>query len=61
MKVAVVAEFYPRANDPVLGIWAHEQARAARAAGADVRSGCISCAHKPPKQRFRRFASTSLP
>ncbi len=37
MKVAVVAEFYPRAGDPVLGVWAHEQARAARAAGADVR------------------------
>ncbi|HEY5143653.1 MAG TPA: glycosyltransferase [Solirubrobacteraceae bacterium] len=37
MKVAVVAEFYPRADDPVLGIWAHEQARAAQAAGADVR------------------------
>lgn len=37
MKVLVVAEFYPRADDPVLGIWAHEQARAARDAGADVR------------------------
>jgi len=36
MKALVVAEFYPRADDPVLGIWAHEQARAAQAAGADV-------------------------
>lgn len=36
MKVAVVAEFYPRANDPVLGVWAHEQARAAQAAGAEI-------------------------
>ena len=36
MRVLVVAEFYPRAGDPVLGIWAHEQARAAQAAGADV-------------------------
>ncbi len=36
MKALVVAEFYPRADDPVLGIWAHEQTRAARAAGADV-------------------------
>jgi hypothetical protein len=37
MKVAVVAEFYPRAADPVLGLWAHRQAIAAHDAGADVR------------------------
>ncbi|MGH2912946.1 MAG: glycosyltransferase [Solirubrobacteraceae bacterium] len=37
MKVAVVAEFYPRRGDPVLGVWAHRQALAARAAGAEVR------------------------
>ena len=37
MKVAVVSEFYPRADDPVLGVWAHRQAVAARDAGADVR------------------------
>ena len=37
MKVAIVAEFYPRAADPVLGLWAHRQALAARDAGADVR------------------------
>jgi glycosyltransferase involved in cell wall biosynthesis len=37
MKVAVVAEFYPRREDPVLGVWAHRQALAARDAGADVR------------------------
>lgn len=36
MRVLVVAEFYPREHDPVLGIWAHRQALAARAAGADV-------------------------
>ena len=36
MRVAVVAEFYPRADDPVLGVWAHRQALAARDAGADV-------------------------
>jgi teichuronic acid biosynthesis glycosyltransferase TuaC len=36
VKVAVVAEFYPRHGDPVLGIWAHRQALAARAAGAEV-------------------------
>ena len=36
MRVAVVAEYYPRAADPVLGVWAHRQALAARDAGADV-------------------------
>ncbi len=36
-RVAVVAEFYPSVRDPVMGIWAHRQALAARAAGADVR------------------------
>lgn len=44
MKVCVVSEFYPRAADPVLGIWAHEQARAARDAGADVR---VLVLHRP--------------
>jgi teichuronic acid biosynthesis glycosyltransferase TuaC len=34
--VAVVAEFYPRRGDPVLGVWAHRQALAAQAAGAEV-------------------------
>jgi teichuronic acid biosynthesis glycosyltransferase TuaC len=37
MKVAVVSEFYPRQGDPVLGVWAHRQALAARDAGAEVR------------------------
>jgi teichuronic acid biosynthesis glycosyltransferase TuaC len=37
MKVAIVSEFYPRQGDPVLGIWAHRQALAARDAGAEVR------------------------
>ena len=37
MKVAVVAEYYPRRRDPVLGIWAHRQAVAARDAGAEVK------------------------
>jgi teichuronic acid biosynthesis glycosyltransferase TuaC len=37
MRVAIVAEYYPRADDPVLGVWAHRQALAARDAGADVR------------------------
>jgi teichuronic acid biosynthesis glycosyltransferase TuaC len=44
MKVAVVAEFYPRAADPVLGVWAHRQAVAARDAGADVH---VLVLHRP--------------
>jgi len=44
LKVAVVAEFYPRAADPVLGVWAHRQAIAARDAGADVR---VLVLHRP--------------
>lgn len=35
MNVAVVAEFYPSRRDPVLGIWTHRQALAAREAGAE--------------------------
>ena len=37
MKVLVVAEFYPSRRDPVMGVWAHRQALAARDAGAEVR------------------------
>ncbi len=44
MKVCIVSEFYPRAHDPVLGIWAHEQALAARDAGAEVR---VLVLHRP--------------
>lgn len=44
MKVAVVAEYYPRAQEPALGIWAHRQALAARDAGADVR---VLVLHRP--------------
>ena len=35
-RVAVVAEFYPSVRDPVLGVWAHRQALAARDAGAEL-------------------------
>ncbi|MGH2913672.1 MAG: glycosyltransferase [Solirubrobacteraceae bacterium] len=37
MRVAVVAEWYPSPADPVHGIWAHRQAVAAAAHGAEVR------------------------
>ena len=44
MRVLIVAEYYPRTADPVLGIWAHRQAVAARDAGADVR---VLVLHRP--------------
>jgi teichuronic acid biosynthesis glycosyltransferase TuaC len=44
MRVAVVAEYYPRAADPALGIWAHRQALAARDAGAEVE---VLVLHRP--------------
>jgi glycosyltransferase involved in cell wall biosynthesis len=37
VRVLVLAEFYPSRRDPVLGVWAHRQALAARDAGAQVR------------------------
>ena len=50
VKVAVSAEFYPRGDDPVLGVWAHRQAMAARDAGADVR---VLVLHRPvPPLRY---------
>ncbi len=51
MKVVVVAEFYPSLHDPVLGIWAHRQALAARDAGAEVR---VLVLHRlvPPRASF---------
>ena len=53
MRVAIVAEYYPRAADPVLGVWAHRQAIAARDAGADVR---VLVLHRPlpPLAALRR-------
>src|SRR3954463_5756547 len=52
MRVVVVAEYYPRAADPALGIWAHRQALAARDAGAEVR---VVVLHRlvPPKAALR--------
>ena len=45
VKVAVVAEYYPRAADPALGVWAHRQALATRATPAR-RSRCFVL-HRP--------------
>jgi teichuronic acid biosynthesis glycosyltransferase TuaC len=52
MRVVVVAEYYPRADDPALGIWAHRQALAARDAGAAVR---VLVLHRlvPPRAALR--------
>lgn len=52
MKVTVVAEFYPSRRDPVLGVWAHRQALAAQAAGAEVR---VLVLHRlvPPRAALR--------
>jgi teichuronic acid biosynthesis glycosyltransferase TuaC len=44
VRVLVVAEYYPRAGDPVGGVWAHRQAVAAQAAGAEVR---VLVLHRP--------------
>jgi glycosyltransferase involved in cell wall biosynthesis len=44
LRVAVVAEYYPRRADPSLGIWAHRQALATRDAGADVE---VFVLHRP--------------
>src|SRR5262249_61203212 len=44
VRVAVVAEYYPRRADPTLGIWAHRQALATRDAGAEVE---IFVLHRP--------------
>jgi teichuronic acid biosynthesis glycosyltransferase TuaC len=52
MRVAVVAEFYPRRHDGVLGVWAHRQALAAAAAGAEV---SVFVLHRlvPPRRDLR--------
>ena len=44
MRVLVVAEYYPRDNDPARGVWAHRQALAAAAAGAEIR---VLVLHRP--------------
>ena len=44
VRVAVVAEYYPRAADPALGVWAHRQALATRDAGAEIE---VFVLHRP--------------
>jgi teichuronic acid biosynthesis glycosyltransferase TuaC len=59
VRVAVVAEFYPSRRDPVMGIWTHRQALAARAAGADVR---VLVLHRvvPPRASLAERPSRAL-
>ena len=56
MRVVVVAEYYPRAADPVLGVWAHRQALAARDGGRRGRA-CSCCTVRC--RRRRRCASAT--
>jgi len=58
MRVAVVAEWYPSPADPVLGIWAHRQAQAAQAAGAEVR---VLAMRRPLPPLSAARAALSLP
>jgi glycosyltransferase involved in cell wall biosynthesis len=44
LKVLIVAEYYPRADNPVLGVWAHHQTVSAREAGAEVN---VLVLHRP--------------
>jgi teichuronic acid biosynthesis glycosyltransferase TuaC len=44
MRVLVLTEYYPRAGDPTLGVWAHRQTLATRAAGVDLR---VLVLHRP--------------
>ena len=53
MNVAIVAEYYPRRRDPVLGIWAHRQALATRDAGVDVKVLALE-RPVPPRSALRR-------
>lgn len=58
-RVLVVSEFYPSRADPVLGVWAHRQALAAHAAGADVR---VLVLHRlvPPRATLAEGATAAV-
>jgi glycosyltransferase involved in cell wall biosynthesis len=59
MRALIVAEYYPRASDPTLGVWAHRQAVAARDAGAEVR---VLVLHRPlpPLADVRRLRAGAI-
>ena len=53
MRVAVVAEYYPRPSDPAWGIWAHRQALAVREHGVEVRVARARAPAAVPQRRGR--------
>jgi glycosyltransferase involved in cell wall biosynthesis len=55
MRVAVVAEYYPRPSHPGLGVWAHRQALAVREEGVEVRSFALE-RPLPPLSVVRKLA-----
>src|SRR5262249_6681213 len=59
MRVAVVAEYYPRAAEPALGVWAHRQALATQEAGAEV-EGVVLHRPVPPKAALRERGAAAL-
>ena len=58
MRVAVVAEYYPRPRDPAWGIWAHRQAVALREHGMEVRA--VALERPVPSLRDLRSGKLSL-
>ncbi|MGN6373496.1 MAG: glycosyltransferase [Solirubrobacteraceae bacterium] len=54
----MVAEFYPRRSDPVLGVWTHRQALATREAGVELQ---VLVLHRlvPPRAAFARGAGAA--
>ena len=59
LRVAVVAEYYPRPSDPALGVWAHRQAMAVQAHGVEVRVLALE-RPVPPLGVLRREARLEL-
>jgi teichuronic acid biosynthesis glycosyltransferase TuaC len=53
LRVAVVAEYYPRPSDPAWGIWAHRQAAGVLDRGVDVRALALE-RPLPPLRALRR-------
>jgi glycosyltransferase involved in cell wall biosynthesis len=54
LRVAVVAEYYPRPSDPAWGIWAHRQAVGVHERGVDVRALALE-RPLPPLRAIRRL------
>jgi glycosyltransferase involved in cell wall biosynthesis len=59
LRVAVVAEYYPRPSDPALGIWAHRQAVGVLERGVDVHALALE-RPLPPLRAVRRLDTELL-